>query len=321
MNREIQVLKSGLLTTVQDLGRTGYQQYGMVVAGAMDSFSFQVANLLLGNRRGEAGLEITITGPVLYFGCDIRIALTGGDLGPKLDGEEVPMWRSLQVKAGQILSFSGARQGMRAYLAVAGGIAVEPVMGSKSTYIKGALGGWRGRKLKEGDRLPLAQSEEKSGRAGLRLAHDQRPVYRQETELRVVMGPQNDAFTSAGVKAFLSSSYEVTPQSDRMGYRLKGPTIRHRQSADILSDATAPGSVQVPADGQPIVLMADRQTTGGYAKVATVISVDIPLLAQAAPGHKITFRQVDMEEAQQTAIDQERLLRKLEAGARGLEAR
>ncbi|QKG85420.1 biotin-dependent carboxyltransferase family protein [Kroppenstedtia pulmonis] len=306
----IQVLKPGLLTTIQDLGRMGYQQYGLSVTGAMDTYALQVGNLLVGNPRDEAGLEITLTGPVLQFDQALIIALTGGDLGATLDGTPAPLWKSIQVKRGQVLRFHGAVQGVRAYLSVAGGFDVPKVMDSKSTDLRAKIGGYAGRALQRGDRLKVGRA--RTVPSIRQLAHDQKPVYQRHIRLRVILGPQCGAFTAHGVHVFLQERFTVSSQSDRMGYRLTGPRIQHRGSADIISDAIAPGSVQVPADGQPIILMADRQPTGGYTKIATVISNDLPYLAQASPGDTLSFEPVKVEQARYWAIEQEKFLRKLE---------
>ncbi|PTX58842.1 antagonist of KipI [Melghirimyces profundicolus] len=310
----ITVVNPGLLTTVQDLGRTGYQQFGMVVSGAMDPFSLQVGNILVGNPRGAAGLEITLSGPVLRFEKECLVALTGADLSPLLDDQPAPMWKGFSVGRGQVLSFRRPVEGIRAYLTVSGGIDVPEVMGSRSTYINGGIGGYRGRALEKGDVLTVGVNP--VPREGKRLAYGLRPRYGKEVTLRAVPGPQSEAFTEEAVGTFFSEAYEVTPRSDRMGYRLKGPRLFHKEKADILSDAIAPGSVQVPAEGQPIVLLADRQTTGGYAKIATVISADLPRLAQAGPGCRVRFERIDVAEAEKRAVEQENLLRTLEIGAR-----
>lgn len=312
----ITVIKPGLLTTVQDLGRTGYQQYGMVVAGAMDSYSLQVGNLLVGNRRGEAGLEITWLGPVLRFEEEAVIALTGADLSPLLDGKPVPLWKSISIGKGQELRFKGPVAGMRTYLCVAGGIRVPTVMGSRSTYLKGRIGGVHGRALQSGDVLETGRSPQPADRVGRQPAPSMRPRYGKDIRLRVIPGPQAEAFTEEGIHTFYHADFEVTSRSDRMGYRLDGPVIGHRAGADIISDAIAPGAVQIPAEGRPIILMADRQTTGGYTKIATVISVDLPRLAQAGPGTRITFHEVGVDEAQELAVEQESLLKILELGIR-----
>lgn len=316
MKPALKVLKPGLLTTVQDLGRIGFQHTGMVVAGAMDAFSLQVANCLVGNRRGEAGLEMTVIGPELKALDDIVVALCGADLGPTVDGVPAPLWKSFVLERGSVLRFRGALSGMRAYLAVAGGICGENVMGSKSTYVRAKIGGIKGRPLRRGDVLERGEGGAASRRIGRSLSADWIPGWNRKEEVRVILGPQEEAFTPKGIRTFLGSEYQVTAQSDRMGIRLRGPEIEHRESADILSDAVSMGAVQVPADGQPIVLMADRQTTGGYAKIAAVISVDLPKLAQLPPGGHVSFREVGIEEAQELAVRQECFLHKLETAGR-----
>jgi antagonist of KipI len=322
MKKAFEVLRPGLLTTVQDLGRAGYQQFGMVVAGAMDAYALQVGNLLVGNPRNEAGLEITMAGPELLALEDLVVALCGADLSAEVDGVKTPLWKSFCIRKGQKLTFRNPVSGARTYLTVAGGIAVEPVMGSKSTYLKASIGGYQGRALVKGDvietGLVTAEMDGMPRRiAGRELSSDQVPRYEKHVVARVVLGPQEEAFTKEGVEALFNGVFEMTPQSDRMGYRLKGPTIQHRHSADIISDAIAFGSIQVPADGQPIILLADRQTTGGYAKIATVITVDFPLIAQLVPGNTISFSAVGIEKAQELYIERERFLSKLQLAAIG----
>jgi antagonist of KipI len=294
----IEVLDGGLLTTVQDLGRVGFQRYGVPVSGAMDDWALRAGNRLAGNEAGAAVLEITLVGPVLRFGGPGVIALTGADLGARLDGRPVPTWQAVAVPAGAQLSFAGARDGLRACLAVGGGIDVPLVLGSRSTLLRSQMGGCMGRALAAGDRLPIGPRDTAVDHAGWRLPRDIVPTYGHTHAVRVVMGPQADAFTDEGIRTFLSGTYAMAPQSDRVGCRLQGPPIAHRRGADIVSDGSAFGSVQVSGDGQPIVLMADRGTTGGYAKIATVASVDLPRLAQAAPGDRIRFAQIDVGAAQ-----------------------
>ena len=294
----IDVLDGGLLTTVQDLGRVGAQQFGVPVSGAMDPWALCAANRLVGNDERDAALEITLAGPVLRFDGPGVVALAGGDLGPMLDGRPLPGWQAVSVRAGSALSFAGVRDGMRAYLAVAGGIDVPPVLGSRSTLMRSRLGGFEGRALRAGDRVPVAPLSDLAGRAGRRLPRELVPTYGHAHAVRVVMGPQDDAFTDEGIRAFLGAGFTLTAQSDRVGCRLAGPRIAHCRGADIVSDGTAFGAIQVSGDGQPIVLMADRGTTGGYAKIATVASVDLSVLAQAAPGDRITFVRVGVGEAQ-----------------------
>jgi antagonist of KipI len=283
----IDVLDGGLLTTVQDLGRTGWQRYGVPVSGAMDPWALRAANLLVGNGEGAAALEITLVGPALRFDGPGVVAVTGGDLGACLNGHPIDLWRAVSVSAGSELTFSGRRSGMRAYLGVAGGVDVPPVLGSRSTFVKSALGGYEGRALAAGDRVPIG--------ACLDAAV---PACGRMHTVRVVMGPQEDAFTDDGIRTFLSGTFTVTPQSDRVGCRLSGPPVRHVQGADIVSDGTSFGAIQVSGDGLPIVLMADRGTTGGYTKIATVASVDLPHLAQAAPEDGVRFVRVGIGEAQ-----------------------
>jgi len=313
----LEVLEPGLLTTVQDCGRWGYQQYGMVVSGPMDPFALQAANVLVGNDRDEAGLEITMGRASFGFHRDCLIAIAGADLGATVDGEPVPMWCGFTVKKGQILRFQGPVCGVRAYLAVAGGIDVPVVMGSKSTYLRGRIGGLGGRALQKGDALAVGTAAGNLPKEGRRcLSRRHLPRYVRNPTVRVVLGPDHEAFTQEGVRILLHHRFTVTTQADRMGYRLQGPRITHRRGADILSDATVMGTVQVPADGQPIILMADRQTTGGYARIATVISADLPLVAQTLPGGAISFHAVSVEEAQRLAAEREQLLRLLMAGVR-----
>ena len=290
-----EVIQPGLLTTVQDLGRYGYQQYGVPVSGAMDNYALRVANLLLGNNEEEACLEITLLGLKLRVLEDTVVAITGADLSPLLNNSSLPMWQAVAVSRGDKLSFPWPKRGCRSYLAVAGGIDVPRVMGSRSTYIKSHLGGHEGRPLRAGDQL---KSNKVSPRIlGRKLPSPYIPEYRNQSELRVILGPQDDHFTERGIHTFLCSEYTVSTEADRVGYRLHGPCIEHKAGADIVSDAIPLGAVQVPGNGLPIVLLADRQTTGGYTKIATVITADIPKLAQAKPEDKVRFVQITEEEA------------------------
>ncbi len=292
----LEIVNGGMLTTVQDLGRWGYQRFGVPVSGALDPFALRAANLLVGNQEGAACLEMSVLGPQVRLLADTWIALTGGDLTPMLDGEPIPMWRSVRAGSGSVLSFGGPRDGLRGYLAVAGGIDVPVLMGSRSTYFRASMGGYEGRALKASDVLkatePSGPYEERS------LPKDfPAPAYGHTHEARVVLGPQDAAFTSNGVETLLNSTFKVSKDSDRMGYRLEGPTIEHVSGPDIVSDGSALGAVQVPGDGQPIVLLADRGTTGGYSKIATVISSDIGVFAQAMPGDEVRFKSVTVDDA------------------------
>ena len=311
----IEIIEPGMLTTVQDRGRYGYQRYGVPVCGAMDEFALRAANLLVGNDEGAAGLEITVTGPTIRFLTDTWIAVTGADISPLLDGGPLGRWESVQARKDSILTFQEPKDGMRAYLAVAGGLDVPAVMGSRSTYVKAGLGGLEGRPLRRGDvlsSLPLEQGAEMAKR---RLpAGYGAPTYGDDHVIRVALGPQHQAFDEEAIATFLSSMYIVAQDSDRMGYRLEGSPVGHKDSPDIVSDGNPLGAVQIPGDGMPRVLLADRGTTGGYAKIATVISVDVGTLAQALPGHTVMFKAVTPEEAQQVLREREDVLTAIASG-------
>lgn len=291
----ITVLNAGLFTTVQDAGRWGYQSYGMPVAGAMDRYAYRVANILAGNQPEAAVLEMTMSGDTLRFERAAYVAICGADLQPTLDGVRVQTWTAFPVPAGGVLAFGWAASGCRAYLAVAGGIDVPVVLGSRATYTRAAVGGFGGRQLKAGDSLAVLEAA--GGTQPLALPEAWRPVYGTEVALHVLPGPQDDLFTAEGLTALFGESYIVSDEADRMGYRLEGPPIKHVAKADIVSDALPQGAIQVPGHGRPIVMMADRQTTGGYAKIGTVISSDLARLAQAKPGDTVRFVRCSDEEA------------------------
>lgn len=303
----IEVVDGGFFTTVQDTGRYGYQRYGVPVSGAMDLFALRAANLLVGNAPGAAALEITLTGPRLRFLFDTVVAVTGADLEPRLDDRPMPVWRAVVAREGTVLSFGAARDGLRAYLAIAGGLDVPAVLGSRSTFTRAGLGGFQGRALGAGDRLATCRPAP-ARVEGRSLSSERIPVYGHEHEVRVILGPQDDAFTDEGTSTFLSSTYVVTPKSDRIGCRLEGPRVAHRASPDIISDGIPFGAVQIAGDGMPMILVADRGTTGGYTKLATVISADLPRLAQALPGDRVSFRAVSIEEAHRAAADEHAVL-------------
>ncbi len=301
-----EVVQPGPLTTVQDLGRYGYQQYGVPSSGAMDSYALRIGNLLVGNAENAASLEITL------FGCQLRalqdtvVAVTGADLGVTINGKPAPQWQAIPVRKDDVIAFPRLKSGCRAYLSVAGGFPVSPVMGSASTYVRAGIGGYEGRALRKGDVLRTAKPMRQP--AQVPIPHRYIPAYGNRITLRVVLGPQDDYFTDEGIRTFLSSDYTVSTQADRMGYRLEGARIRHKAKADIISDGIPLGAVQVPGDGLPIILLADRQTTGGYTKIATVISADIPLIAQAKPGDTVRFRQVSPDEAITALREQEKMI-------------
>jgi antagonist of KipI len=301
------VMKAGLQTTVQDLGRYGFREFGVSPSGAMDPYSLQMGNLLVGNNLGEAGLEAPLIGPVLMALHDVSIAICGGNLTPKINEQEIPLWKSIVIKKGQILSFEELKEGARTYISIAGGIDVPLVLTSKSTYLTGKFGGFEGRALKEGDTLygyPYTRRN--------RFLHTKLiPKYTNTVTVRVILGPNTGMFTTAGLETFLTEKYSISLQSNRMGYQLTGPKIEHSSSADIISDAIPLGGIQVPASGQPIILMAEHQTAGGYSRIGTVISSDIPCLAQAKPGAKVRFKEISLQNAQDLLMDSKRKLNSL----------
>lgn len=299
----IEILKGGLLTTVQDQGRFGYQAYGVGISGAMDGFALAAGNLLLGNPEGAAGLEVTILGPALRFYRETRFAVTGADLAPRLNETPVSSWTVHRALRGSVLSFGPRRSGVRAYLAVAGGFDVPVVMGSRSTYLLGGFGGLEGRPLKAGDCLPPGPApEDQKYPEGFVFPENLRPPYRKNPRLRAVLGPFRDFFSAEGVETFFSEEYRITPSSDRMGYRLQGKPITRRNPGELITCGLANGTVQVPPEGQPILLLADRQTIGGYPILATLIQADLPLAAQSAPGDAVRFEAVSPDEARKTFL-------------------
>ena len=304
----ITVLNPGLLTTVQDQGRIGYQQFGVSLSGVMDPRSAALANILVGNDEKEAVLECTMMGPHLQFNQANCIAITGGDLMPTLDGQPIPNYTAVKVEAGQVLKFTMPKAGCRAFIAFAGGLDIPEVMGSRSTYMKAKIGGLNGRKLEKGDvigfRAPKAELKNMNFRS---MASEFVP--RKEYTVRVVLGPQDDYFTDAGIQTFLSEVYSVTAEFDRMGCRLEGAVIQHKDGGDIISDGIAFGAIQVPSSGQPIIMLGDRQTTGGYTKIANVISADFRILAQLKQGDKVRFEKVTVKAAQDALLTQRAALK------------
>jgi antagonist of KipI len=322
----ISVLKPGLLTTVQDLGRLGYQQTGLVVSGALDAVALRTANLLVGNPESAAGLECTLRGPVLRFEAAALLALTGADLAATIDGQPVPLGRPVAVRAGAVLAFGAPKTGGRAWLAVAGGVAVPLVLGSRATYLRAALGGLAGRALRAGDALPVGEwpataqclfegimanksADWTAGKWGVAAAPVARPG--EPLVVRALPGPEYAQFAPASQRAFWAEKFTVTTEADRMGCRLSGPALERNTNTELLSSAVTFGTVQVPAGGQPIVLLADRQTTGGYPRLAQVITADLGRLAQALPGTRLRFQLVELAEAQAQYLAQEQRLRAL----------
>lgn len=296
----LEVLQSGGLATVQDLGRFGYQRYGVSPSGAMDWYALGAANLLVKNPSEAAGLEVGLASLALTATDACLIAVTGAGFELRLQGQLRPLWTALFVQAGWTIELDKTGGGCWAYLAVAGGIQTPPLLGSRATYWRGKFGGHEGRALQAGDTLSIgATSQAGVTLAGRRIPPARRPLYGDRPTVDVILGPQAQAFTAEGLHTFLSSEYTVSATSDRMGYRLEGAPIAHVAGADIVSDGLVAGAVQIPADGQPLVMMSDRPTTGGYPKIAAVVSADLPLLTQAAPCvGRVHFREATIEAAQ-----------------------
>ncbi|MCD6503099.1 MAG: biotin-dependent carboxyltransferase family protein [Euryarchaeota archaeon] len=287
----IEILDPGLFSTIQDLGRKGYQKYGVPVSGVMDFISARLVNMLVGNDENSALIEFYMKGPKLKFHSNAYFAIAG-DVRAKLNGRDIHPWKRYKASSGDVLEIGTISSGSYGYIAFSGGINTEPILGSRSTYLRANIGD----KLKSGDRIPLGSHYNLP-----RLDYIPRslvPKYSNSVEARIILGPDDDHFTENGIKTFFSSEYTVTPESDRMGYRLKGPKIEHsKRGPDIITDVVPLGTVQVPGNGQPIIMLADRQTTGGYARIGVVITADIPKVAQLRPGGKIRFKEVTIEKA------------------------
>jgi len=322
----LKVLRAGILSTIQDLGRWGAQRFGVPVGGVMDEFSHRLANLVVGNDEREATLEMTLVGPGFTVNRDTLIAVCGGDFEARVNGETLPKGRPVLVRTGSALDFGPCRHGCRAYLAVAGGFQVEPVLGSRSTFLRGGFGGWQGRPLRRGDLLPTCDADPTLYPSLHRKLRETRApmVYPSwaATErleaflpgphlLRFVRGRHWNRFTEEARETFLSSEYRVGSNSDRQAYRLMGPRMLAGDAFDIVSGGVTFGTIQVPPDGEPIVLMASRQTTGGYPRLGEVISADLPLLGQMPAGARLRFQAVDLAGAQLLLLERERELSRM----------
>jgi antagonist of KipI len=306
------VERPGLQTTVQDLGRWGFQAFGVSVSGAMDPFAHRLANALVGNARSAAGLEITLVGPSLLFEDERVVAVAGAEFDITMDRQPMPMNAPVVVQAGARVTFGRRRSGARAYLAVSGGIDTPPVFGSRSTHVPSRMGGFEGRLLASGDRIPIGPRSARPLAPRQRRPRASAAFVERPGRLRLISGRHLERFAPESLAELTGSRFVVAKDSDRMGYRLDGPALRPRGGADIISEATPIGLLQVPSSGQPILLMADRQTSGGYAQLGVVITADLGIAAQLAPGDAVSFGMCTQAEALAALIAEERGLLQLE---------
>ncbi|MDO4490924.1 MAG: biotin-dependent carboxyltransferase family protein [Lachnospiraceae bacterium] len=290
---------AGPRTTIQDKGRMGYQNTGFAPSGFMDRTAARRANLVVNNDEREAIIEFCLVGPTMLFTAPANICVSGGDFKIKIGRDEYPADTAVHVEAGQTASIMTGNVGTYGCIAVGGGLAVPEIMGSRSTNLRCSIGGFRGRQIMNGDQLELRNPRYAAQNlSGRRLPERKLPTMDEVLTVRVIPGPQQEAFTEAGLNTFYNSEYKVSNLSDRMGFRLEGDVVETKNGSDIISDGIVLGSVQIAGNGNPIVMMADRQTTGGYAKIATVIHVDIPQFAQLRPSQRVRFQAVTVQEAQ-----------------------
>lgn len=317
----IKVLQPGIETTVQDIGRIGYYEMGMPPSGVMDKYSFKIANYLVGNEENAAVLEATYMGPTLEFEEDAVIAITGGEIPPKINGESIPTWGAFEVKIGDILSFDFVKTGARIYISVAGGIDVPILIDSRSTYTLCNIGGFEGRALQEGDSLKIGDQKKNDAKVGQRIEDKYIPKYEKSHEIRIVMGLCSYRFTDESKKSFLEQDWSVTPDANRVGYRFKGERLYFVEREQPFGAGSNPsnvvdlgypiGSIQVPDGAEPIALLNDAVTGGGYATIATIISSDLDKMAQVKTGDKVRFIAVDIDEALQIRKDKKQELQEI----------
>ncbi|MFC5559226.1 biotin-dependent carboxyltransferase family protein [Ureibacillus thermophilus] len=307
----ITIIKPGLFTSIQDLGRWGYQQYGVIVGGAMDRLSYRIGEMIL-DQTPSAALEFTLIGPTVKFNCDAVFCLTGANFHPLLNEMPCPMWKPVFAEKGSILKLSYCQKGARGYLHIKGGIRVEKVLDSFSTYSRARIGGFKGRPLAKEDELPILPSSPFSiGKWGIQPRNWL--FWKEPVVIRIVESTEYDFFTDESKDSLVTSVFTITKEADRMGYRLEGEhPLLTKEPINLLSEAVTFGTIQIPPNGHPIILMADCQTTGGYPKIAQVVSVDLPKLAQLKPYEKICFQLVSLEEAQQLLVQQEKAFKLLE---------
>ena len=318
----VRVIQPGMFTTVQDLGRAGLQRDGVPVSGAMDTFALRAANLLTGNAPGDAGLEMTLTGATLEFQGGALVALCGAPVDARAGAVPLPMWHPVWIPRGTTVTCGSVLSGCRAYLAIAGGIVEPVILGGRSTFTRGGFGGHAGRPLMAGDELPVGTLSPLSVRIAASVAGDghlpcaahwgtgpsMRPAYAREPVVRLLQGAHASSLTAESRDRLFREAFRVSPQSDRMGYRLEGAPLQLTAPLELLSEAVVFGTMQLPPSGEPIVLMADRQTTGGYPRIGEVVTVDLPLMAQLKPGDQVRFRPVSLVDAQRLYLEREREL-------------
>jgi antagonist of KipI len=307
----IEILSAGLQTTVQDLGRFGFGHYGVPPSGALDSFSLRIANLLVGNPETHAGFETTLMGLRFKALADVLIAVTGADLQPQIDGHPFGMWCSRILKKGKILAFAGPKNGCRAYVAFGGKLNIIPLLGSRSTNLPAAFGGLKGRTLQKGDIFLIDAPISQFAAEGRSFEVKHRPFQTDTWRLRIIWGPQENDFGEDTLFTFVNSEFTVSPQTDRTGIRLNGPFIQSKsdRAESIISEGIVSGAIQVPGDGQPIIILGET-VSGGYRKVATVISADLPLTGQIKPGDKIQFQAVSLKEADRCLREKQNMIEK-----------
>ena len=308
----IEILAPGLQTTVQDLGRYGFGRSGVATSGALDPFALRAGNLLVGNSENAAGLETMLLGLRFRALCDMTVAVTGADLQPFSDGRPLPLWKTLALQKGQEVSFKGPRSGFRAYLCVGGGLRVKEVLGSLATNLPAGFGGYEGRGVQAGDLLEGNKPESYLVNSSRQMAAEDIPVYSEEWSLRVIPGPQDGHFSDRGLRSLLETEYTASAQSDRTGIRLTGDFIESRSGVaeSIISEGVIPGAIQVPSDGQPIIIL-NETVTGGYRKIAAVIGADLPLLGQIKPGDRVRFKTASLEMADEASRGVEAIFRRL----------
>lgn len=322
----ISILKAGLLTTIQDNGRYGYQKYGVVVSGAMDNFSMRLSNIIVGNDENEAVFEITLMGPELKIKKGNLISITGADLSPTINGIKIPMGRPVYLNEDCILKFGACIYGCRAYLSIAGGFDIPIAMKSKSTYIRGGMGGKDGRALRNGDEIKIAEKNDLSKKIIKKLFdmkskkaftfprwYIKEAIFKnlENNEIRVLEDRQFKDVSYESIDKFFHSEFVIDSKSDRMGYRLNGPEIKFKHEIEMISGEVSFGTIQIPPDGKPIILLADRATAGGYPKIAHVIYYDFQKLVQLKPSEKIKFKSITIEEAEDLYLEREKYIEDL----------